>query len=24
LSKKVFRVWRCDLNSVHGFKFLAW
>jgi hypothetical protein len=24
LSKKVIRVWRCDLNFVHGFKFLAW
>jgi hypothetical protein len=24
LSKKVIRVWRCDLNFVHGFMFLAW
>jgi hypothetical protein len=23
LSNKVIRVWRCDLNFVHGFKFLA-
>jgi hypothetical protein len=24
LRKKVIRVWWCDLNFVHGFKFLAW
>jgi hypothetical protein len=24
LSKKVIRVWWCDLNFVHGFKCLAW
>jgi hypothetical protein len=24
LSKKVIRVWKCDLNCVHDFKILAW
>jgi hypothetical protein len=24
LSKKVIRVWKCDLNFIHDFKFLAW
>jgi hypothetical protein len=24
LSKKVIRVWWCDLKIIHGFKFLAW
>jgi hypothetical protein len=24
LSKKVIRVWKCDLKFVHDFKILAW